>query len=88
MIAIEDRATVARKNSERTLDNRMVSCMFYAEFERIRMIHEKEIGNRMQEALENQEFTFFLQPKYDLKSNEICGAEALVRWKDVYKRQR
>lgn len=82
MIAIEDRATVARKNSERTLDNRMVSCMFYAEFERIRMIHEKEIGNRMQEALENQEFTFFLQPKYDLKSNEICGAEALVRWND------
>ncbi len=82
MIAIEDRATVARKNSARALDNRMVSCMFYSEFERIRMIHEKEIGNRMQEALENHEFIFFLQPKYDLKSNEICGAEALVRWND------
>ena len=34
----------------------------------------------MQTALENEEFKLFLQPKYDLKNNQLVGAEALVRW--------
>lgn len=32
-------------------------------------------------GLKNDEFTFFLQPRYDLNTRKIIGAEALVRWK-------
>ncbi|MFI3230051.1 MAG: bifunctional diguanylate cyclase/phosphodiesterase [bacterium] len=40
------------------------------------MIHE-----RLESAIKNQEFVPFLQPKFNLITNKICGAEALVRWK-------
>ena len=48
-------------------------------------IHEKEmlqnyIENRMEWALEHDEFQMFLQPKMDLRQKSLCGAEALVRW--------
>lgn len=45
--------------------------------------HMKKVGKierSMQSALENQEFKAFLQPKYDLETGQIVGAEALVRW--------
>lgn len=40
---------------------------------------EAIIGD-MNRALANNEFKMFLQPQYDLKKNQVCGAEALVRW--------
>lgn len=48
-------------------------------------IHEKElmqnyIENRMEWALEHEEFQLFLQPKMDLSQKSLSGAEALVRW--------
>ncbi len=39
-----------------------------------------EITNKMESALQNNEFRPFLQPKFSLHDNEIVGAEALVRW--------
>lgn len=41
---------------------------------------EQEILNDMHRALENEEFTIYLQPKYNIHTNAIAGAEALVRW--------
>ena len=32
-------------------------------------------------GMQNGEFTFYLQPRYDLNTHRIIGAEALVRWK-------
>lgn len=32
-------------------------------------------------AIENDEFLIYLQPKYDIETEEIHGAEALIRWK-------
>ncbi|MEG2338960.1 MAG: bifunctional diguanylate cyclase/phosphodiesterase [Clostridium sp.] len=55
------------------------SFVFYSDISKhINM--EKEIEGVMIYALESKEFTFFLQPKYDLKQNKVTGAEALVRW--------
>ncbi|MEG1890863.1 MAG: EAL domain-containing protein [Clostridia bacterium] len=41
---------------------------------------EQEITNEMNAALENEQFQIYLQPKYNIQLNAICGAEALVRW--------
>jgi len=38
------------------------------------------IESRMEQALRDGEFKAFYQPKYDIKTRRIIGAEALVRW--------
>ena len=42
---------------------------------------ENYVESHMHSALENGEFKMFLQPKKDLRSGNINGAEALVRWR-------
>lgn len=43
-------------------------------------LKEQVIINNMESALANKEFCIYLQPKYDIRTNEIIGAESLVRW--------
>ena len=38
------------------------------------------IESRMEQALADGEFKAFYQPKYDIRTRRIIGAEALVRW--------
>ena len=40
----------------------------------------KWVEDQMEKALANGEYVMFLQPKFSITSNEIVGAEALVRW--------
>jgi diguanylate cyclase (GGDEF)-like protein len=40
------------------------------------------LETRLTRALENKEFLLQFQPKVDIKSGEIQGLEALLRWKD------
>lgn len=42
---------------------------------------KKHIEDRMENALEKHEFRLFLQPKFDTKTSQLTGAEALVRWR-------
>lgn len=42
--------------------------------------HEKILMPQILSGLQNGEFTFQLQPKFDINTRKIIGAEALVRW--------
>ncbi|MEG2405429.1 MAG: EAL domain-containing protein, partial [Oscillospiraceae bacterium] len=41
---------------------------------------EKELENMMDDAIRNNEFLVYLQPKIHLGSYTVAGSEALVRW--------
>lgn len=47
---------------------------------RVRAVEEVEITTRMNNALKNNEFAVYFQPKHSLDTEEVIGAEALVRW--------
>lgn len=75
--AMSDRANIARRAIKDRVD------AFYAFFDegvRSSILKEKELENIMDSALDSGEFKLFLQPKFDLKTEHIMGAEALVRW--------
>lgn len=52
----------------------------YDDSMRNRMLQEQRISSAMEEALSNQEFEVYLQPKFNLQDNCMAGAEALARW--------
>lgn len=77
--AVSDRAAIARNSIKSSNES------FYCFFDKTMLNdlrEEKSIENVMEEALEKREFLVYLQPKYNLDdmSNEVIGAEALVRW--------
>ena len=39
------------------------------------------LESALRRAIEREEFVLYYQPQYDLSRGEICGFEALVRWK-------
>lgn len=79
---MSDRASLA---ANMTKGNHASSYCFYNDDIRNRMIQEYEIENEMNEALKNEEFQVYLQPKYDFKTGKIAGAEALIRWHNPMK---
>lgn len=82
MIMIQDRANVARKKAKDNDTTDWNTCIFYKDIERQRLLREKDIENRMDEALAKDEFTIYLHPKMNIQKQEITGAEALIRWED------
>ncbi len=46
------------------------------------LLAQTTIRNKMEKALENEDFKVYLQGKYRLIDETLCGAEALVRWQD------
>ena len=54
---------------------------FYTEEIAKKRIHEQMIENCFEEALNDEEFLVYYQPKIDLSTEKVIGAEALVRWK-------
>jgi EAL domain-containing protein (putative c-di-GMP-specific phosphodiesterase class I) len=64
----------AKTSGEKYLHHRLE--MNSALAERVRMEF------RLRTALQNQEFLLYYQPKFNMASGRIVGAEALLRWKD------
>src|SRR5690606_29249253 len=45
-----------------------------------RLLERIQLEQEMQQALENQEFELYYQPKVDIQSGRVAGVEALLRW--------
>ena len=53
---------------------------FYTEDMNLHAQHRQNLESAIRHALECNEFALHYQPKLDLKSGQIVGAEALLRW--------
>lgn len=53
---------------------------FYDDSMRRQLLKEQHITDDMETALREQQFQVYFQPKYDIFSETLSGAEALVRW--------
>lgn len=80
IIQIRDRGNSARKNNKENSQMHLCSCVYYNDLERLQMVQEKAIDNAMENALKNEEFTVYLQPKVNIANNKVAGCEALIRW--------
>ncbi|MCR5486943.1 MAG: bifunctional diguanylate cyclase/phosphodiesterase [Lachnospiraceae bacterium] len=56
--------------------------VYYDEELHKQILREKDVESRMRDALDNKEFVVYYQPKVDLDTYCLSGAEALVRWID------
>lgn len=75
--ALLDRAHSAAKT---TRHNYHKSYAFYNPAFRSDTFNEQDVLNEMHQALSDGQFTFYLQPIYDVHSHLITSSEALVRW--------
>lgn len=53
---------------------------FFDDSLRKKHLNELMINASFMDAIKNEEFQVYYQPKYDMRTNQIIGAEALVRW--------
>ena len=57
------------------------NCQFYSSGLNAAAAERLDLENELRRALEREEFVVFYQPKLNIHSRRILGAEALVRWK-------
>lgn len=79
-ILLKDRVGMAMDRADRHFGNHIVYALYDKE-DLMRARREKSIENCMQQSLAAGDFYILLQPKVELSTGRICGAEALVRWK-------
>ncbi len=76
--AICDYASMA---AETVMDSYDRDLAYYTQEVAQKRIHDQMIENSFEDAIEQHEFVIYYQPKVDILTEKVIGAEALVRWK-------
>ena len=53
---------------------------FYTESINARALERLELESALRKAIEREEFQLYYQPKVDIQTGQVVGAEALIRW--------
>jgi diguanylate cyclase (GGDEF)-like protein/PAS domain S-box-containing protein len=57
--------------------------VFYERAMSEQVVHKLDLENRLRLAIQRGEFVLYYQPKLDLATRRITGAEALIRWQNA-----
>lgn len=79
MASAFDFANLARKNAKFLTDRHIA---FFTEDMRVERNTEQNITSGLNHALEVGDIMPYIQPKVDMRTGEVVGAETLVRWND------
>ena len=72
-----DRArTAVRKKDE----HNKAYIHYYSDEEHNKVLEEQEIEREMEKALKERQFCIYVQPKFDIDTENVVGGETLVRW--------
>ena len=74
---VRSRANMARKKIAKCLTT---TINLYSEDDLAKELERKELEEELRFAVENKELVVYFQPKFDIASEKVIGAEALVRW--------
>lgn len=74
-----DNANLARRSIKGSDD---VICGIYSERMRKERLRDQSIASEVKNAMDQGMIELFLQPKFDLGTRQIIGAEALARWRN------
>jgi EAL domain-containing protein (putative c-di-GMP-specific phosphodiesterase class I) len=74
-----DNCNLARRSIKHDKSNDIA---IYSEMLRDNRCKDKTIQFELNEAIRNEQIEVFLQPKFDMKTFKIIGAEALSRWRN------
>lgn len=74
-----DNCNLARNSIK---NNTFTSLAIFDDELRQKRSREKALAFELNEAFQNNKIEVFLQPKFNMKTFEIIGAEALVRWRN------
>lgn len=72
-----DRALLAAQNIKGQYGKYFAA---YDDEVRSKLLKEQAITDEMESALQQGQFQIYLQAKYRIRDEKLCGAEALVRW--------
>ena len=80
MPIICDRALMAEKSISKDFKTNVA---FYTNELNQKQLAQRQMENDFKSAIANKEFKVYYQPKYDVQTEHIVGAEALVRWQKL-----
>lgn len=77
---VEEAYNEANFAKNKVKDRKDIDNQFYCESDTLQILKDKEMEDSFMYDLSSGRFNVWYQPKYDPNTNEIVGAEGLVRW--------
>ncbi len=77
---IIDKTNIARHKAGEYFTNETHNFIEYDSDTESQLMEERALEQIMDSALKQKQFKVYFQPKVNMSNEEICGAEALVRW--------
>lgn len=74
---VRSRANMARKKIAKCMTT---TINLYSKDDLAKELERKELEEELRFAVEKRELVVYFQPKFDISSEKVIGAEALVRW--------
>lgn len=77
---IYNEANIARHEVK---DRKDINHAFFSKGDASRILQEKQMEDAFESSIRNKRFEVWYQPKYNPDTEELVGAEALVRWRNT-----